>query len=64
MPKKRAIELPAGDIERHPCVDEDDEWEVRTEYPRRLPPKSEDFKRRPKMNKRQSRHVAQYSEAT
>ena len=60
MPKKRLdIEIPEDDVERHPSTDDDDEFGVKTEWPRRMPPRSEDFgKRRPKMKKQRTRRLA------
>ena len=52
--KKLHIELPEGEVERHPSFDEDDEWGIKTEWPQRLPPKSDDFKRKPKHVRRRT----------
>ncbi len=43
--KNLDIELPEGEVERHPTISDDDEWDIKTEHPRRMPPKSEDFRR-------------------
>ncbi len=45
-------EEPLGALE-----DEDDPWQVKEEAPKRLPPKSDDFARRPKHVHRRQRRV-------
>ena len=59
--EKEPIELPVGKVERHPHDDDDDEWGVCTEWPRRIPPRSPDFNpdhRRSKNAHRRPRRVS------